>query len=340
MGMMALLGFEGRDLARDQIIATLNTPTYNTDVPGDSESSRSLLGQLFTQSEIRYPWKSGDGSTFNTPSGTVYWFGWRWKRTFNNTNNDVVRVGTEYNGTEGISVSLEDNTLKLTIRANGSVVATASIAALTLSAWARLSVKVDHQVGGLVSVYFAGDHDTPVVEYTLTAPDVPASKPNGFQVRMDSDYIDDMWAMDPADGTGTVNPALLLQASIKGQVFTGDGNYTAWTGTYADIDELPASDADDIDVAAIDQRSSFTHPVIAVTTVLAVKVNARVTRTGTDAGAQIEVFAREGGADLDLGIQAAPGDGDITALMQTDRAGATWSATKYDATEFGVVSRT
>ncbi len=341
MSIMGMIGFEAQDTDRDKLTVILGAPTYDLAVPADSASERSLQGT----GTARYPWSDGAGGTVQ-PSGNTWWFGFQSKRITNNTNNDKHQLGCAFAGTEGLTLSYVDTTAKYTLRSKGVVVAEAVSAAFSIVSFDRLMVKVTNFVAGVsvtVDVYIDGDIATSILSWTASAgAEVPTNKPDEFWIKFPdtSSFVDDMWAMDPLDATGVVDPTDLISCSIKPQVPTGNGNHNAWTGDFTDIDELPASDSDAISTVVVDDRESWTHAAIAEDRVLAVQIKARVIRNDVTAGTNIEVFMREAATDADQGIQAAPGSGDILELMNTNRSGGAWSASQYDATEFGVAART
>lgn len=342
MSILGMIGFEAQDEARDKLTILDGSFSYSTDTPPLSASTRSGSGSGM---DFVYPWFSGDGTTFNEPSGTNYWLHFQFLPAINGAQNANLIMGVGRSGTEVIAVSAENNTNFLTIRVNGAVVATASTDALSIGTWKRIMVSVDQQSGGLINVYTDGDLTTAVVSHTITAPEAAAFPGNVnefFYENQSSGAVrfDDFFALDPDDATGTVDINDLVSASIKPQVFTGDGADTGWTGTFADIDELPASDSDQITVGAIDTRSSFTKPALAEDLVFCVKLTARMTRTGTDAGVNMEFYQKESALNVDSGTQAAPADGDNTAMFQVQRDGTAWNTADYDNHEFGVVSRT
>lgn len=344
MSMLCLFGAERQNLTRDRVILTAGSFTYSSTVPTGSKSTRSLLGT----GSGRRPWYDGAG-TPQSPVGNQYWFHYRYATGINTTNNDTLRLGVGRNAVPGISVSAQDNTNLLTLVVGSTVVATAVSAAFTADAndFKRIHVFVDHISGGQVRVYVDGNLSTAVITYTLTAGDITTltGKPNEFYfVAKASDggsKIDDVWAMDPdASTSGEKDINRLLSHSIQPITFTGNGNYTGWGGTVLDIDELPPSDTDFIEATAVGQAETYTHGGTDQARVVAVQIEARVTRSGTAAGSNIAFRMRQGGIDEDTADFAAPGDGDVTHIFQEKRGGGSWNPTDFLATEFGVVSRT
>jgi len=246
-------------------------------------------------------------------------------------------------------VSTEDTSNLVTILIAGSVVATAASCAIATAAWERLICKVTAIAeGSAIHVYADGNMSTPVVSYTLTAGDVTTIQtiglPNEFCVTAigtSSYWWDDLVLQDPNDGIGSCNIAHLGSCGIRGSVFTADGTYTGWSGTYADIDEVPADDTAFASAAAADDHSSFTIPALTGTAqaVIHVSVLARVLKGDSTAGDNIEVELDDGVAPASVALPA-PGDGDVTVNFDLAPDGGDWSVAKLDAVEFGFYSRT
>lgn len=340
MSLLGTVGFEAQSTARDRLSVAAGAVVYAVDVPPGG-SARSATGD-FTATR---PWLNNTAGPLE-PTGNVTWLEFHFKKGVNDINNSNTAIGTQRNGTEQVTFSMEPSGLRAALRINGFTVATAAANALSLGAWERVIMKIDTDAAtyGTVDIYLNGDLSSAVLSYVMIIMDYfgLGGKPNGWWFRLAdaSDHVDDCIAMDPAGGGTLVSELDLLQASVKPQVFTGNGLDTGWTGSYTDIDELPANDSDNINTTATDTRSSFTKPAIAEDRVLGVQLMARVTRTGAAAGVNMEVYEKQGGLDTDSGIQAAPGDGDVQAIFDTQRDGSLWTASAYDAHEFGFVSRT
>ena len=336
-----MCGFEYQELLDDRIITVLGTPGYNASVPPSSGSVRSLSMQGVT---LRRPWYAGDGATFSEPGANGYTVHFQMFKVTNNTFNDGAAYGVSRSGAEMITVGVEDTTGLPTIRVNGAVVATGATLSFSAGQWRRVMLRVDQIVAGLVEVFFDGNLLTPVVTYTLAAFDISGlpGKPNEFWLKgpaIGIDLIDDIVAIDD-QAPGLVDESQLGLSSIKPQVPIGAGADTGWTGTFADIDEVPSNDADSISVAAINTRSNFTHSAIAEADVLAVQLLARVIRSGTVAGANMQTYQTESATDEDQTTQTAPLDGRVSTIFQEKRGGGAWTAADYDNTTFGFVSRT
>ncbi|MEQ1494501.1 MAG: hypothetical protein ABL912_01905 [Novosphingobium sp.] len=346
--MPAFLGitsFGGRDVNRDRIIVGAGTVVYDTvNLPPDSSSSTSAGGNGVS---LRIPWYDDETSGTFSPSTGEYWFHGRIFTALNNTNNDTLRLGVARNGSEHVTVSAEDSTNKLVIRVAGSIRATAASAALSVGTWARVHCHVSGvTAGSVVSVYMDGDLSTPVVTYTLIGADATALSaaglPNEFMVVGKSGdgtgRFDDLFALDPIDAQAP-GIQFLVSADIAEQVVNGAGSFTDWLGSYADIDERPASSADKIVASAVGETSSFVKAPIGQDNVFAVKVMVNMSRTGTAAGANVIIGTKEG-ADTEGRTVPAPGSGDVQAIFQVAPDGTAWSPTKYDATEIAFTSET
>lgn len=345
MSLLCILGCERQNVLRDRITVAAGTFTYSTTVPVGSKSSRSIGG---SGASGRRPWYDGNG-TAQSPVGNTYWFHYQYVTGSNTASNDELRLGVGRNGTQGICVSAEDTTNKVALRIGSTLLGTATSEAFSADAvsFKRVHVFVDHVNGGQVRVYTNGNLSAAVITYTLTGTDITnlTGKPNEFHFVMKggdgSGRFDDVFALDPDGSTsGVTDINQLLSVSVQPIPFTGNGSYTAWTGTFADIDELPPSDTDFIEATAVGQAETFTHGGTDQARVYGVAINARVTRTGTTAGSNIAFRMRQSSTDSDTSDFAAPGDGDVSHIFQTKVGGGTWTPSDLLATEFGVVART
>lgn len=336
-------GFPCRSTARDRLIVTAGSASYGTATPPpESLSSTYISGGSLA---FRAPWYDDVTATRFEPSGEELWFHARYRTTTNSGNNSLLRIGVARNGTEYVSISAENSTNKLTIRVAGTVRATAASAALSLSTWERLHVQITgDDAGDQVLVYMDGDLSTPVVSYTLIGADATAlsgvGKPNEFLFvnKASADDLDDLIAWDPL-AAGFPGISYFVACSLADQVFTGNGAETGMAGSYTEIDERPASDTDKITASAVGQESSFTKAATTAPNVFAVQVYARVTRTGTSAGANLALKINDGTNDDEV-IVPAPGDGDVSAIFETAPDGLAWSPVKYDATRIAFRSVT
>lgn len=336
---LGMRGFEYRAAADDRLINLANTPTYDTsNLPGDSDSETSAGGSAWS---FRAPWYISSGTA--EPSTDEYWFH---ARVYTNTNsatgNDGLVVGTGRNDVEHVAISAEDSTNKITIRVNGTVRATAVSAALSLATWARFHVHVGgDDAGDVISVYMDGNLTTPVVSYTLIGADATALSavglPNEFRCTIKSGdgagRLDDLIAWDPTHANfDSIDK--FGEASIAPRQATTTNPANDWSGSAADIDERPNSDAEKITAITVGDIAAFGKDVIAADNVYAVQFFARVTRTGTDAGSNIGLFFDDGVDNVSVTI-AAPVDGRVSHLFDTAPDGSPWSPTSFDDSEFG-----
>lgn len=342
--ILGATGFAARDDVDDRLIILGGALVYSTSVlPPESSSLTSLNGSGALS--FRVPWHNDVAATQFEPSGEEIWFHARY-RTGSTTTASQLRLGLGRNGTEYITISAQDGTNKITIRVAGVVRATAASAAFSVGNWARLHMHVTgDDAGEFVHVYLAGDLSTPVVSYTLIGADATAlsgiGKPNEFSVvavNTAGQYFDDLIAFDPLD---VDFPGIehFSSCSIGEAAFTGNGAETGFTGSYTEIDERPFSDADKITASSIGLESTFTKAAISDPNVFAVKMIARVTRTGTAAGANLSLESKNGG-DSEVVTVAAPGDGRVQHIFQKAPDALAWSPVKYDATRFGFVTVT
>lgn len=126
---------------------------------------------------------------------------------------------------------------------------------------------------------------------------------------------------------------------------TGDGANSAWTGTYADVDELATSDADLISGAANGDTETFTRAARTISgTVKAVVLASRGRNAAT--GAQnMQHCYRQGGSDYFTSNLAGIGTGyaPLVSIMHTNPAtGSAWTAADAGSAsnEFGVKATT
>lgn len=343
--ILGICGFGARNSTRDRITVSAGSLIYETsNLPGDSLSSTSARGSGVS---FRVPWYDDPNSSRLQPTG-AFWFHGRWYDATNNTNNDLMRLGVGRNGTNLFAISTQDSTHLITIYVAGSLRATAVSRALSLSTWERFHMHVSgYAEGDTVRVYMDGDIVNPVVEYTLTSTDesnlgAAGQLPNEFVVTVPTGHgsagVDDLIAFDP-NASGAPSMSRLIEPSVAELVPTGDGAEQDWGGGFGDIDERPCSDADKITATAAGEESTFTFDPIDADNVFGAKMLARVTRTGTDAGANILLNCREGGTE-DGATMAAPGDGDVQHIFQTASDGSDWSAVSFDASRFGFIAAT
>ncbi len=349
MSVLGCTGFNALDFDRDGVVIVAGSPSYDTgELPPDGLSSASCL---VTGDIVRRPFYNGEkAAPLNTPSGTNVWMHARFRMQTNSpSNNDNRFIGLADGTTEMFGVSFENTTAKFVIRVAGVIRATAAVAAFSEDTWERVHMTVDNQLGGVINVYQDGDTVTPIVTYTLIAADV--TNLTGLTVNnllVDGQaitgnfHVTDLVAIDPDDGVGgDINTlANLQEITIEAYPVDSDGFYTDWTGDYTDIDEIPASDSDSINTSTVDDASTFGHVATTQDKVLYVQSLWRVKRTGTDAGANMQIRMREGGADTDEATTTAPGDGDVIQPHHDGVGGAAWSPTEFNGTEFGPVART
>ena len=345
--ILGVCGFGGRAVARDRITVLAGSLTYSDSVlPTNSESTTSIGGSSPT---FVVPWYNDQTAGRYQPTGQM-WMHARYLSGANSaTVNDTLRLGVGSNGAQFVAISTEDSTHKLTVRVGGVLRATAATEALSVSTWARLHLHISgYSEGDTVRVYTDGDLSSPVVSYTLTGTDeanlaaIGTGRPNEFYVvgkTGDSGArYDDFIAFDPTVA-GAPAMSRLLEPSVKEVLPTGNGADQDWGGSYTDIDERPGSDTDKITATAVAQQSTFTFPAIAAENVYGVKLLARVTRSGTDAGANIGLVAVNG-SDDEVATMAAPGDGDVQHIFQAAPDATDWSPASFDATEFGFLAVT
>lgn len=342
--VLGMFGAGARDTAADRIIVVSGSLNYDTiRLPTASSSSTSIGGN---GTVFRVPWVDDATGTPFTPSTNEFWFHYQHLTNTNGTSNDQLRLGVGRNGVELVAVSCEDNTNKLTIVVLGNVVALAADA-FSVSNWKRLHVHVQgYGTGDLIGVYVDGNLTTPVMSYALSSGNAAAlasaGKPDEFYVACKSgdstQRVDDLFAIDPA-AVGFPGIEFFASASILEQTPSGNGAENDWSGSFTDIDERPFSDADKRTAGAVGDEFSVVSGAVGQPNVFAVKVAARVTRTGTVAGTTLGLRVRDGTDTQEIQVPA-PGAGHVQAIFDVAPDGFAWSPTKRDATRFGFLART
>lgn len=345
MSVIGILGGAHQNYSRDKFTVLAGTVNYSTtDLHNDQSSVRLHGSSIAAASRVWRPW--------DVPA-SEFMYHISYKSTTNGIYNDVAGIGWGKDEVELGRVSFEDNTARATILVNGVVKDTSPLAAYTLNTWETLHVHV--KLGGagvgFVKVYKDGLFASPIAEEIVDDTDPTAAiTANGFYVRMtSSDRLSNIVAIDPTDGTA---PTTLDEIGTLGVYTTSpdadSATNTDWTPDaggvgYTQIDEIPNSDSDYIEAAAVGDRSTFSHePAVGVgVEVLAVRYSARIQRVGTAAGANISITRRRSGADYDEAPQGAPTDGDIEKIFNTEPvAAAALTPANVDDTEYGAVTVT
>lgn len=125
---------------------------------------------------------------------------------------------------------------------------------------------------------------------------------------------------------------------------TADGANTAWTGTFADVDETGATDSDYLTSGTNGQKDTFVmsdiHSSVSTMGVHSVVVSARA-RRGTTGPANLKTVARISGTDyssanlsgIDTGLRG------LQSILATNPAtSSAWTQSAVNGAEFGVES--
>lgn len=337
---LGINGFEFQNAGLDGIeIISGGVLSYNAGVPDNSRSTRSLATNGAT---LFMKWNNGATATAaaNSPGAERYVFGFQGRVPSNDANNDALRIGVSDGVDEIVTLSRENATGYTTLRVNGAVVVTSAHIWET-NVFERFIVDVNP--GVYVRVYVDGDLSTPIIDHTLVASMDP---PTGFYVASAAAHVsrvDDMWAIEVESGDPSNILRRYISVSVGLAVPNAAGTYTDGTGgVAADLAEVPPNDATGVEFALPDEASTYGFSVTNLDPILlATKVAARVTRSGTDAGEECQIRLVQGGDELDLPAAqtAAPGDGHVILVSDVDGAGAPWTLANFTSGEIGFVTR-
>jgi len=128
---------------------------------------------------------------------------------------------------------------------------------------------------------------------------------------------------------------------------TGAGNSTQWTPSAGNnwdcVDEVPASDADNVVTNANDQVDFYAagNLVGAIDSVVCVQVQARAVKEGAPTPQNLALGVRTGGADYFSSDKAVPTAAKslFNLWAQNPNTAALWTKTDVDGAEIGIKSR-
>ena len=366
MSVLGMNGFEsyvftsGTTAARsaaavlmDKISTLGGTITHSdTVLPTGSPSQACLV--LTINDVASMPWWNDSGSSRNEPAGT-YWVHMQVRNAGNGGGNDNTRYGTGSDDTEFIVLSTEDSTNNLTLRVGGVVRVTSGFAP-PITSFTRYMVEFAFTggtptAGDTIKVYKDGiiTAGAEVISYTLTSGDattlagIGSGKANGFFARSgNTQYLDDMWAMDTSVATGATDPAQFKDGGLRGAVATGDGSPTNWTlstGTdsYAVIDVVTDADYLQANATAVETRVTKDNIALQAERVGAVKVYANVTQSDVTAGTQIGLGFTDGVTTTQKD-SLVPGAGYVSNIYDERSAGVDWTPANYDGANIKIIS--
>lgn len=350
MSILNMWGWEwGQDgqtgLAREGLVVINNNFQYEDSIVPPGGSSYSIRPNVNASAD-------GVAAIENAPSGSGFWIHFQWYRVNNQStsNNNGVFISWNEGTTKIGEVRLgEDCRLEVVINGGSTFTATYPMG---LERWKRVHVFVDLQntATGTIRVYEDGDLGNPVIDQTSvnTNPSSRTFDTIGIGLQSNSTYMDNLILMDPDDGVGTTDPEDIAFVTVPAKQPNSDGNYTAWTAVpgggsdYEEIDEIPPSDSDYIQATATGQASTFGYESATSSKVLACKWKGRFVRSGTDAGANMNIRRRDVSAatDYDTADISVPGDGYIYRVFPEKPGGGAWTEADFNDTEWGVVSKT
>lgn len=122
----------------------------------------------------------------------------------------------------------------------------------------------------------------------------------------------------------------------------GDGAYTAWTGTFADVDETTVNDADFVSGAANGDRENFTLTNLSTAAAALAPVaviNSARARIGATGPQNLQLTIRTGGNDYDsgniAGLTTSFANGYQNIWNTNPDTAAAWTTSEIDALEIG-----
>jgi hypothetical protein len=191
-----------------------------------------------------------------------------------------------------------------------------------------VQVKVD----GIVDIDFSGD-TKPGTETTINTFQIGQTTPNPMTIQFDNVVI------DAAAWPGKTN----IQAIRP----SGAGNSSQWTpsagANWDCVDEVPASDADNVVTNANDQVDLYAagNLVGTVDSVVCVQVQARAVKEGVATPQNIAIGVRTGATDYFSSDKIIPtaAKSVFNLWAQNPNTVAAWTKTEVDGVEIGIKSR-
>lgn len=126
----------------------------------------------------------------------------------------------------------------------------------------------------------------------------------------------------------------------------GNGNHTAWTGDYTDIDEAEYDTADQVDTTTAAQRESFTIrdiPTVFADLDVAAVVVAALAKRGTTGPQDLQIMVRTNSLDFDsssVGLSNVAYERFQNVWATNPDTSAAWTQAEVNALEIGVESIT
>jgi len=191
-----------------------------------------------------------------------------------------------------------------------------------------VQVKVD----GVLDLDFSGD-TKPGTETTINAFQIGQTTPNPMTIQFDNVVLD-----------GAAWPG---KTNIQAIRPTGAGNSTQWTpsaGSNWDcVDEVPASDADNVVTNANDQADLYAagNLVGTIDSVVCVQVQARAVKEGVATPQNLALGVRTGATDYFSSDKIIPTAAKslFNLWVQNPNTSAAWTKTEVDGVEIGIKSR-
>jgi hypothetical protein len=181
---------------------------------------------------------------------------------------------------------------------------------------------------------------SPTAECSATGVNTGSATINTILASGNQFYYDDIYCVDPNSGSSPTN-TWLGDVRVETLMPTGDGNSTAWTGTYTAVDESVANDDTDYIYSATPgqvETYGLSNLSVSAGTVFAVQMN--LTARKDDAGARtIAPVVRVGSTDY-VGTTTTSLSSSYLGYRQLydrlDPSGAGWTVPIVNAMEAGV----
>jgi len=330
---MTVIMMEGFESAGYTYLAAKGWSGYTYDQQPGRLGGKSMLGNQTGFPKHSFP----GGAAYDT---LICGFGWaaNWGADpgpvvrFLSNGSAVASVGTTTAGS---------NVVFYLMNAAGNWVAQGSTPYVS-STWVYIELKVFRSATvGTLELRLNGSL---TAECSATGLNLGASNINAIgwqQWNGRSEWLDDVYVLDPTTGSAPTND-WLGECRVETLFPNGNGANTAWTGTYADVDEPNSPDGDTTYIYSNTpgQIETDTFTDLSVTTGTVFAVQTHIVARKDNAGLRtIAPVMRVGGVDyVGTTSPALPtGYTGVTQLYdRVDPSGADWTVATANAIEAGV----